>query len=104
LEKYDYYVPQHPNLLDASIKENIIFYSNQDYSEEKFNESLNKAELNVLINRLPNGADSVVGEKCTKISGGEKQRISIARAIYNNSEIIIFDESTNTLDSETEKK
>jgi len=98
------YVPQHPFLLDASIKENIIFYSNSSYSEEKFNESLNKAELNVLINRLPNGADSVVGEKGAKISGGEKQRISIARAIYNDSEIIIFDESTNALDSETEKK
>lgn len=98
------YVPQHPFLLDASIKENIIFYSTQDYSEEKFNESLNKAELNELINRLPNGADSVVGEKGARISGGEKQRISIARAIYNDSEIIIFDESTNALDSEMEKK
>jgi ABC-type multidrug transport system fused ATPase/permease subunit len=98
------YVPQHPFLLDASIKENIIFYNNHSYSEEKFNESLNKAELNVLINRLPNGVDSVVGEKGAKISGGEKQRISIARAIYNDSEIIIFDESTNALDSETEKK
>ena len=98
------YVPQHPFLLDASIKENIIFYSTQDYSEEKFNESLNKAELNELINRLPNGADSVVGEKGARISGGEKQRISLARAIYNDSEIIIFDESTNALDSETEKK
>jgi len=98
------YVPQHSFLLDASIKENIIFYSNRNYSEEKFNESLNKAELNVLINRLPNGVDSVVGEKGAKISGGEKQRISIARAIYNDSEIIIFDESTNALDFETEKK
>jgi ABC-type bacteriocin/lantibiotic exporter with double-glycine peptidase domain len=98
------YVPQHPFLLDASIKENIIFYSTQDYSEEKFNESLNKAELNELINRLPNGADSVVGEKGARISGGEKQRISLARAIYNDSEIIIFDESTNALDSEMEKK
>jgi ABC-type multidrug transport system fused ATPase/permease subunit len=98
------YVPQHPFLLDASIKDNIIFYSTQDYSEDKFNESLNKAELNELINRLPNGADSVVGEKGARISGGEKQRISIARAIYNDSEIIIFDESTNALDSEMEKK
>jgi ABC-type multidrug transport system fused ATPase/permease subunit len=98
------YVPQHPFLLDASIKENIIFYSTHDYSEEKFNESLHKAELNELINRLPNGADSVVGEKGARISGGEKQRISIARAIYNDSEIIIFDESTNALDSEVEKK
>jgi ABC-type multidrug transport system fused ATPase/permease subunit len=98
------YVPQHPFLLDASIKENIIFYSSHDYSDEKFNESLYKAELNELINRLPNGADSVVGEKGARISGGEKQRISIARAIYNDSEIIIFDESTNALDSEMEKK
>ena len=98
------YVPQHPFLLDASIKENIIFYSTHDYSDEKFNESLHKAELNELINKLPNGADSVVGEKGARISGGEKQRISIARAIYNDSEIIIFDESTNALDSEMEKK
>jgi ABC-type bacteriocin/lantibiotic exporter with double-glycine peptidase domain len=98
------YVSQHPFLLDASIKDNITFYSNRNYSEERFNESLDKAELNLLISRLPNGVDSVVGEKGTKISGGEKQRISIARAIYNDTEIIIFDESTNSLDEYTERE
>ena len=98
------YVPQHPFLLDASIKENIIFQSNQNYVEEKFIDSLNKADLNILIDKLPNGVNSIVGEKGIKISGGEKQRISIARAIYKESEIIIFDESTNALDLETEKK
>jgi ABC-type bacteriocin/lantibiotic exporter with double-glycine peptidase domain len=98
------YVPQHPFLLDASIKENIIFQSNQNYVEEKFIDSLNKAELNILIDKLPNGVNSIVGEKGIKISGGEKQRIGIARAIYKESEIIIFDESTNALDLETEKK
>ena len=98
------YVSQNPFLLDASIKDNITFYSNRNYSEERLSESLNKAELNFLISRLPKGVDSVVGEKGAKISGGEKQRISIARAIYNDTEIIIFDESTNALDLETEKK
>jgi ABC-type multidrug transport system fused ATPase/permease subunit len=98
------YVPQHPFLLDESIKQNVIFQSNQNYTEEKFIDSLNKAELNSLIDKLPNGVNSIIGEKGIKISGGEKQRISIARAIYKESEIIIFDESTNALDLETEKK
>ena len=57
-----------------------------------------------MIDKLPNGVNSIIGEKGIKISGGEKQRISIARAIYKESEIIIFDESTNALDLETEKK
>lgn len=98
------YVPQEPFLLDSSIKENIIFHDNKDYSDERIIDSINKSELKNLINKNPNGIDSVIGEKGVKISGGEKQRISIARAIYRKSEIIVFDESTNSLDLETEKK
>jgi ATP-binding cassette subfamily C protein len=98
------YVPQEPFLLDASIRENIIFHNNQNYSEERLIDSVHKSELKNLINKIPKGIDSIVGEKGIKISGGERQRISIARALYRESEVIVFDESTNSLDLETEKK
>jgi ABC-type multidrug transport system fused ATPase/permease subunit len=98
------YVPQEPFLLDTSIRENIIFHNNQNYSEERLIDSVHKSELKNLINKIPKGIDSIVGEKGIKISGGERQRISIARAIYRESEVIVFDESTNSLDLETEKK
>ena len=59
-------------------------------------------KLENLVNNLPNGADSCIGEKAIRISGGEAQRIGIARALYFNKEIIIFDEFTSALDSKTE--
>jgi ABC-type multidrug transport system fused ATPase/permease subunit len=98
------YVPQEPFLIDASIKENIIFFNNKKYSKYKLLDSITKAGLLTFINRLPAGVNTLIGEKGIRISGGERQRINIARALYRESEIIIFDESTNSLDNETENK
>ena len=61
------------------------------------------SNLEKFINELPNGINTVVGEKGSQISSGQKQRINIARAFYNNSKVLIMDESTNSLDSENEK-
>ena len=71
---------------------------------EKLNECLKQSELEKFINSLPNGIDTMVGERGSRISGGQLQRVGIARALYNNPEILIFDESTSALDRETESE
>ena len=99
------YVPQNIYLLDDTIKENIIFgrKANKD-TEKKLREAIKLAQLDKLILRLPEGIDTFVGDRGTRLSGGQIQRIGIARAIFNNSKVLIFDESTSALDTETEKK
>jgi len=75
---------------------------------EENNELLNMAveisELKAVIDKLPQGLDSMIGEKGYMLSGGERQRLGIARAIYKNAPIMILDEATSSLDSETEGK
>ena len=68
-----------------------------------FNEIINSCVLAEFINHLPNGNKTNLGERGSRISGGEKQRIGIARALYRNPEILILDESTNSIDLKTKK-
>lgn len=99
------YVPQNIYLLDSSIKENIAFGNyNQQKNIELINSILEKVELSSFVNELPHKLDTKLGERGVKISGGQIQRIGIARAIFNDPSIIIFDEATSALDKETEKK
>ena len=68
------------------------------------NQAVKESQLEEFLNKLPEGLNTIVGERGTKISGGQKQRIGIARALYSDANLLIFDESTNALDSKTEEE
>ena len=98
------YVPQNIYLLDDTIRENIIF-GRKDIKDinKTLNEVIKLAQLDELISKLPRGLETFVGDRGTRLSGGQVQRIGIARALFNNSQLLIFDEATSALDVETEK-
>ena len=92
-------IQQNVFMFDDTIKENIKLFAN--YSDEEVLEICKRSGLSNLIKSLPNGINSLVGENGNKLSGGEKQRIAIARSLINNTKILILDESTSALDNET---
>jgi ABC-type multidrug transport system fused ATPase/permease subunit len=97
------YVPQGHYLTDDTIKKNIAFGVEEDQiQEKKLFEVLDKTNLDEFVRNLPYGINTIIGERGSKLSGGQKQRIIIARALYRSPQILIFDESTNALDSKME--
>ncbi len=96
-------IPQETILFHRSIKDNIAF-GNENATLQKIKNAAKKAYADEFIKALPDGYNSLVGDRGCKLSGGEKQRIAIARAILRNSPILILDEATSSLDSESEKK
>ena len=92
-------IQQNVFMFDDTIKENIKLFAN--YSDDEVLNICNRVGLSNLISSLPDGINSNVGENGNKLSGGEKQRISIARSLINNTKILILDESTSALDNET---
>ncbi len=90
-------------LFDDTIKANVA-YANENASEEEIHEACKFAAADEFINKLPNKYDTLIGENGVRLSGGQKQRISIARAILKSSSIILLDEATSSLDSESEAK
>ena len=97
------YVSQDIFLQDASLAENIAFgVEKSDIEYSKINECISLAELDSFVENLTDGVNSMIGEKGIRISGGEKQRLGLARALYNSPHVLILDEATNSLDINTE--
>jgi len=96
-------VSQETTLFDDTIKNNIK-YANLDATDEEVFEAAKLSYSDEFINKLPNKYETMIGEDGVRLSGGEKQRISIARAMLKKSSIILLDEATSSLDSETETK
>lgn len=92
-------IQQNVFMFDDSIESNIALYGN--YSDEEIDNAILESGLKTLIDSLPNGKNSSVGENGSNLSGGEKQRVSIARALIKNTPIILLDEATTSLDAET---
>ncbi len=95
-------VPQDTVLFNCSIRDNIA-YGNPDATAADIEQAIDLAHLRSFIQSLPQGDATVVGERGLKVSGGEKQRIAIARVLLKRSPILIFDEATSALDSQSEK-
>lgn len=95
------YIGQDNFLFNKSIRENIL-YGNENISDEKLTEICKKVNIYEFILTLKDGFNTIVGERGVKLSGGEKQRIAIARALIKNPQIIILDEATSHLDSNNE--
>jgi ABC-type bacteriocin/lantibiotic exporter with double-glycine peptidase domain len=98
------YISQDTYLLDDSIKNNIVFANSSIAIDVvRFKEVLKMSNLNEFVDTLPNKEDTVIGDKGSKISNGQRQRIGIARALYLDPDIFLFDESLNALDYNNEE-
>lgn len=97
------YIPQSIYLIDESIRDNIAFGIDADkIDERRIWEVLEEAQLKSFVEELPEGLDTAIGDRGVRISGGQRQRLGIARALYHNPEILVFDEATSALDGDTE--
>lgn len=100
------YVTQKPFFINASLANNVAFaYFEDDVIDyERLHEAVKQAELETFVKSLPQGLDTLIGQSAMRLSGGEGQRILVARALYKRASLFIFDEATSALDKVTERK
>lgn len=96
-------VPQDSILFNDDLRANII-YGKPDFTDAELSSAIKEAELESVISKLPKQLDSIVGERGLKLSGGEKQRVAIARMIIKRPKIMVFDEATSSLDVIVERQ
>lgn len=109
IKKSSYYnhtgvVLQETDVFSFSLRDNIIIASPKRPNEKDLTEALDIAHVSNFLHKLPQGVDTVIGEKGVRLSGGEKQRLGIARAIYKKPQLLFMDEATSHLDLESEEK
>ena len=92
---------QNPYVFNGTLKENLLF-AKPDATEAEINEAIKKANLSDILEKMPNGIDTELGENGSILSGGEKQRLAVARCFLKNTEILIFDEATSSLDEKNQ--
>ncbi len=98
------YIPQSIYLIDESIRDNIAFGIDADkIDDRRIWEVLEEAQLKEFVEELPEGLETTIGDRGVRISGGQRQRLGIARALYHDPEILVFDEATSALDGDTEQ-
>lgn len=99
------YVPQTIYLRDASVRANIAFgVDDADIDDARVHDAIRRAQLDDLVASLPQGIDTNIGERGVRLSGGERQRLGIGRALYREPQVLVLDEATSSLDSETESR
>ena len=98
------YIPQNIYLIDDTLKNNVAFFETSEINDVKYKKAINDAQIGNFVNSLTNKDFEIIGERGVKISGGQMQRIALARALYKQSDIFILDEATNALDEMNEEK
>ena len=106
LKNFVGYLPQTTNLINDTLINNICFFRDNDryYDQSKIDYLVKMLDLDDLVKGLPNGLDTIIKEQGQILSGGQRQKIALARALYKDTPILIFDESTSSLDSVSELK
>lgn len=98
------FIAQETVVFNDTLFNNVTFWDEKnEYNVKRFNEAIKKVDLEAFMQRSENGADTILGDSGVVMSGGQRQRLSIARELYKNIEILILDEATSALDSQTEK-